>query len=97
MCVVENDVWTYAVGDDHELRGDDIPNPCMPVDALPWGDWSLPWERGREDDDGPELHPDSEPMRLGYWLFCLGMMLWEIEEGLHPATDITIYTREDLE
>jgi len=94
MCVVENDVWTYAVGEDQVLRGDDMPNPCLPVDALPWGDWQAPWERVLDDDDDAERSWNTEAERLTYWLFCVGMMLWEIEEGLHPATDITIYVPE---
>ncbi len=94
MCVVENDVWTYTVGEGQELRGDAMPNPCLSVDAPPWGEWQLPWERGHEIGDEDEFPLDNEADRLGYWLFFVGMMLWEIEAGQLPASHIAMHMPE---
>jgi hypothetical protein len=87
MCVVEKDVWSYPVGDGHELRGDDMPNLFEPVEAPPWGEWQVPWDRAQGDAE--EYDPLAEPERLAFWLFSVGMMLWEIQQGWHSPLDIT--------
>ncbi len=61
-----------------------LPNPWQPVDELPWDRWCGPW---RDED--------REPDPLGSWFFCAGMILWEIQDGLHPPYDAVLYMPED--
>lgn len=89
MCVVERDVWSYPVGDGYELRGDDMPNPFEPVRDAPWEDWVPPWDRRRGDGEADEYAAEAEPTRLAWWIFGVGMMLWEVQVGQCPPGILT--------
>ncbi len=89
MCVVEKDSWSYPIGDGCELRGDDMPNPYEPVLAAPWGGWELPWDRGRGSAEVADHSRSSEPERLAWWIFVLGMVLWEIQQGHRPPDTVS--------
>ncbi len=60
------------------------PNPCAPVQNPPWDAWLEPWTEG-----------DWEENHLATWFFFVGMMLWEVQEGLHRATDLAYYLPPD--
>ncbi len=79
MCVVEQDVWCYPVGDGQELRGDDMPNPFRTVERFPWDDWEVPWDRGLRDEESFDRRSEQE--RIACWLHDVGTMLWEIQLG----------------
>jgi hypothetical protein len=88
MCVVEKDVWRYPVGDGFELREDDMPNPYEPVDGAPWGGWALPWDRGLDGDLPREVLADAESERVAWWMFNVGVLLWEAQSGHASPMDL---------
>ena len=88
MCVVEKDVWRYPMGDGCELRGDDMPNPFELVKGGPWGGWELPWDRGRGADEVLQVAEDAESERLSWWVFQVGVALWEIQAGHGSPMDM---------
>jgi hypothetical protein len=62
------------------------PDPAAWVDNPPWDRWAEPpcWR----DDDG---WASAQERQISFWFFCIGMILWEIQEGFHPAEDVLCY------
>lgn len=67
-----------------------MPNPYAVVDGAPWGGWELPWDRGLDGGLPKEVNADAETERLAWWVFHLGVMLWEIQRGHCSPIDIVM-------
>jgi len=84
MSVVEKSCWSYAVAPSCDAWPLLLPDPSALVRHPPWDDWRWP---------GGELGSESD--RLGLWLFDLGMVLWEIQQGFEQPAAVGRYLPSD--